>query len=45
MNDGVVPIFKEMIKLDYIPAKEDFPGFIDGTTFNCFLKRYYSLKR
>lgn len=45
MNDGVCKIFKEMIAIDYAPVREDFPGFIDETTFNCFMRRYNSVKQ
>lgn len=44
MKDGFNTLFKEMIKLEYVPAKEDFPDFADLTTYKCFIKRYEHLK-
>lgn len=45
MSDGIATILKEMIKIDYVPNKEDFPEFIDAITYQCFLKKYNDLKR
>ena len=42
---GVRPIFREMVLLDYIPSKKDFPKEIDDTTYRCFLKVYHSVKQ